>query len=101
MILPDEIKQKSKLVIYLKQRIYATLLSAIGFEQNQIIRIPKLHWIYARTLYTCYDPVAHVRHFGTGIVRLSRQLRKHFKLDNIIPTQYFLPLFQFHVFSSI
>lgn len=89
IIFPEEIRQKSFIIGFGIKTLVQETLESLGFE-NKIIFLEQGEWIYCKNLYVAVDPRPHLSHYGYAFNKLSKQLRKFYKVDTIIPSKYLL-----------
>ena len=87
LMFPQEVRQKSVVVVFDKAKHFMELLMAIGIPPERIIWVKSGQWVYAENLYVPIKPVPHLSHYGKLIVDLSRKMKNYYNVTNNKPTK--------------
>ena len=89
MLFPEEIKNKSKIAVYQDDLVHLKLLQAIGFSEKQMVCMDRDEWAYAENFYTSTPIFPLSSYYGLSTKMLSEKLRRFYKIEDVIPDQYF------------
>ena len=88
LMFPKKIIKKSYIAINSIAQNYIEVYQAIGIPLNRVILLNPTDWVFCKNLYSPIFPLPHLAHYGILIKKLSKQLRKYYKIDSIIPSKY-------------
>ena len=88
VIFPEEIIQKSFVVINKASKRFQELLEACDINLQQVIFVDKGEWVFAKNLYAPISPLPHLSHYGKLITRLSSKLKRYYNTSELLPTRF-------------
>ncbi|EAX98948.1 hypothetical protein TVAG_321080 [Trichomonas vaginalis G3] len=90
MCVPQEYWSKSTIVIGKRHSdtYNFLILHDIGFPDERILMLNESQWIFAKNIYTVFDPPTYFRHPATAFRNLSKLLFKNFNLKQLPATRY-------------
>ena len=88
-LFPFDIIQRSFIIRAFDTAVPIETIFAFGVKEEQILILHHKEWIFARNCYSTIPP-PHNRHFGLMMKIVSEKLRKYYKVDSIIPSNYFI-----------
>ena len=88
-LFPQDVIENSNIIIPFNTASPLEPIYAFGVKKEQLIILHPKEWIFSRNCYSTIPP-PHIRHFGSMIKIVSDKLRSFYKLESIIPTNYFI-----------
>ena len=85
LFIPENVKQTAKVLLSVNNSMYRQLYVAIGFREDQIINIPREHFIYAQVLHTVISMQALHNNMVYGLKWVGDTIKKYCKTENIEP----------------
>ena len=90
MLLPDEVIQRSCIILSTILPVFPELLKIVGFLPSQMLFFDNNDWVYAKKLHVFTNNRPLNCFGGPPIYKLHKIFRKHFQLNSIEPTKYAL-----------
>ena len=87
---PQDVIEKSYLVLNINSIRYRNYLNYIGFLPEKAVFLNNNEWAFAFNLYTPVDPIVYLAHYGKLADLFAKKIRSYFNITNLIPDKYFI-----------